>query len=614
MAKRMERKVQPSPYSNTDEQETLAVDTFKILVEHKRVRMDIKERDKYPNTDGYLELVDDNRSPIGKLEVQIRTFHGDTPKLQCPLSLFDYSEITCNPVLLVGVETDRKKAYWIHVTRGLLDKMSLNADQRTVTISFPIGNTISENDDAYVEEWVKIAESYKSRMKRYPQLENLYNELSKKSNPAVGAESTEFSDIHAFLDKVNGLLEDEFGIVKRIFYSDSWKIGLAYSNYEDRAVTYTLYPIHLKRNDVQIKRFDAPLQMHLQGEGLTFRGYGGENPIKSRSQDHAIEIVENDVLSILEHRLLKHHNEFLARELIFAFMDRFGEEMGFEQKDTHPFADVERAFFQHLPLWIEETMKLIVETKRNGIVSPYQLFYGKEYIDPDMLMRQTTEQERTQIKETVTKRVLSGNRAKVVPIGNRRIPFRVLVESLRFLSTKQCAEIERPYLRKDYSRLQGGKGWIWNVFSPEMVEANLRIFLENLPTVYADLVSLNFPQLAEEIPLFDGASLAIALFEAKETYTSYQDSPKIEFYFLKSEDHDLQIELYNKGSDQIPPCLSFDSLGKDLEIKGRKYRMVSGRSSILDFIFEDLPMLGFVYKELTTELRDYFDSIRARCG
>lgn len=429
----MGRKAEPSPYSNTDEQETLAVDTFKSLVEHKRVRMDIKERDKYPNIDGYLELVDENRSPIGKLEVRIRTFHGEAPKLQCSLSLFDYSEITCNPVLLIGVETDRKKAYWVHVARNFLDTGSISDNQKTVTISFPIGNVISENDDSYVREWAKIVETYKNRMREYPQLENLYKELSKKSNPVVGAESAEFSDMHMFLDEVNDLLDNNFSIVKQIFYPNAWKVGLAYSNYENNGVTYTLYPIPLRKNDVQIKKFDAPLQMHLQEGGLTFRGYGGENPIRSRPQDHATEIVENETLRILEYRLLKHGNEFLARELTFAFTERFGQEMGLEQKDTYALTDVERAFYQYLPLWVEEAMKLIVKTRRNGVVSPHQLFYGRRYIDPDMLMCQIMEKEREQIKETVVKRVMQGNRGISVPIGNEKIPFRPFVESLRFL-------------------------------------------------------------------------------------------------------------------------------------------------------------------------------------
>jgi hypothetical protein len=107
-------RIRPAPYSNTDEQETLAVDIFKGIVDHKQVKLDVKERDKYPNIDGYIEIVDEKRLPIGKLEVQIRKlpeYHGATPKLQCPTSLFAYSRITNNPVLLVGVDVSQRKAF-----------------------------------------------------------------------------------------------------------------------------------------------------------------------------------------------------------------------------------------------------------------------------------------------------------------------------------------------------------------------------------------------------------------------------------------------------------------------------------------------------------------------
>jgi len=62
----------PAAYTTTDTEETMAVDIFKNLTDHKKVKLDVKERDKYPNIDGYIELVDDLRVPISKLEVQIK--------------------------------------------------------------------------------------------------------------------------------------------------------------------------------------------------------------------------------------------------------------------------------------------------------------------------------------------------------------------------------------------------------------------------------------------------------------------------------------------------------------------------------------------------------------
>ncbi len=77
--------IKPAPYSPTDTKETDSVDIFKVLVEHSKVKLDIKERDKIPNIDGYMELVDNGGSPCGKLEAQIKKLPDDSTKLQIPL-------------------------------------------------------------------------------------------------------------------------------------------------------------------------------------------------------------------------------------------------------------------------------------------------------------------------------------------------------------------------------------------------------------------------------------------------------------------------------------------------------------------------------------------------
>ena len=53
-----ERKPKPAPYSPTDTAETTSVDIFISLVDQSRLKLDIKERNKIPNIDGYKELAE----------------------------------------------------------------------------------------------------------------------------------------------------------------------------------------------------------------------------------------------------------------------------------------------------------------------------------------------------------------------------------------------------------------------------------------------------------------------------------------------------------------------------------------------------------------------------
>jgi hypothetical protein len=602
-----------SPYSHTDESETLAIDTFKNLVDHKKVKLDLKERDKYPNIDGYAELVDEFLVPIAKLEVQIRKLPSEEPKMQCPISLFSYSEIACYPVLFIGVDIKQKKAYWIHMRKDLIAESKIERNQKTITITFPVKNIVDGRDTIYVEKWKSIAQINQMKIREFNELKDSFELLSEKANPALGIDRKGFQDIHVFLDEINTLLDGKFPIVKKIFYPSTWKVGLAYSKYEDNNISYTLYPIPLNKNDVQIKEVDDHLRQQLENEGLGWTGHYVENPIKLRPKKYAIEIVESDTLRILESKLLNHRgNEFLAKEYIFAFIDKFFRQLGLDKKDKYALDEIEEAFFQYLPTWVHETMKFMIKVQRNNVKSYADLLYRKPYFDPDMLLHQIMNNERKQIEQRVKKRIRQKDIPTIV-IGNDKFPFGIFDEFLSFLRSKGFVEINRVYSPRDYSRLKEKGGWVWNFFSPDAVETNLKIFFDNLPKVYYDVVLQNFPKIAREIPLFGDASRVIISFSVKEECKTFTDRPKIEFFCLKTEKQDsLEIEIYRNGENEELRGLSWDCLGKDIEIKGKKHRLVSGSRGTLDFIYDDLPMFSFLYKILEKNLKRYFDSLRKR--
>lgn len=607
-----EMRARAAPYSSTDKQETLAIDTFRYLVDHEKVKLDLKERDKYPNIDGNVEIIDESRRPIAKLEVQIKKLPDDKPKIQCPISLFSYSETTCNPVLLIGVDIKQKKAYWVHVKKDLVAKSLTESDQKTKVISFPADNILDGKDTKYITEWKNIAESYQMKIQEYSKLEGAYVKLSESSNPALGIDRKDFRDIHIFLDEINKLLDVKFPIVKKIFYPNTWKVGLAYYKYEDSNISYTLYPIRFSKNDVQIKEVDALLRKQLKNTGLGFTGHHIENPIKLRPKEYAIEIVESKTLRILENRLLNHEgNEFLAKEFIFALIDKFFQQLGLDKKDKYALDDIEKAFFQYLPIWVDETIKFMVKVQRNRVRSYTDLLYRKPYFDPDMLIHQIMYDERKQIEQKVRERIRRKDRIPIIPIGNDRFPFGIFAEFLSFLKSKGFEQISRVYSPRDYSRLRGRGGWVWNLFPPDAVETNLKIFFDNLPKVYNDVVLQNFPEIAGELPLFGDASLTIILFSVNEEYKTFRDRPKIEFFHLKTENQDsLEIEIYRKGETKELPSLSHEYFGKDIEINGKKYKLISMSIGILDFIYDDVPMFNFIYGVLEENLKGYFNNLK----
>jgi hypothetical protein len=606
--------LRPAPYSNTDEPETLATDIFESLLDHEKVKADIKKRDKYPNIDGYIDLVDEKRIPIGKLEVQIRKLpdnYTSNPKIQCELSLFSYSEaVTCNPVLLIGVDTTQKKAYWVHIARDLISDLAKKEGQETKIILFPNKNVIEGEDTRYIEEWKNIVNNYRIKMQEYDKLKDSYIKLSKNANPALGMVKEDFQNIHIFLDEINRVLDGKFSIIKGRFYPNAWKIGLTYYEYQNNSISYTLYPIPFDKNDVQIKEVDKKLHQQLELEGLGFTTHFVENPIKFRPKEYATEIIESKVLKILGNKILDHKgNEFLAREFIFAFIDKFSQQLGLGKKDAYSLEEIEPAFFQYLPLWVKEAVNFMVKVQRNGVKAHTACLYRGTYFDPAMLICQIMNDEREKIDQSVRAKLKENVPILNMPISNDKFPFWIFIDFLSFLKSQGIMKINRVYSPKDYSRLKMGGGWVWNVFSPEAAERNLRIFFENLPEVYDALVSQNFPELRKELPLFGDASKILINFDVKEVYTSFQDAPTIQFLYLKGKNQDeFKIEMYKKGQNEDIPNISHVNFERAVEFNGGKYNLISWSTGILDFIYEDLPMFNFVYKTLEENLKGYFDN------
>ena len=409
------------------------------------------------------------------------------------------------------------------------------------------------------------------------------------------------------------MLDGKFGLIKERFFPAAWKIGIAYSSYEENSISYTLYPISNIKNDVQIKQVDKELHQKLRDAGFGWSGYFKQNPIRVNPKKHAVDLIEADVLRILEKRLLNPRGSaFLASEFIFAFVDEFNEPMGLIKKDEYTVAELEKAFLLHLPVWTAVTVHFLVKAKRNNIRSVVDALYRRAYFDPRILLIQIMDKERKQIEETVLRNIEAKKQVPVIPIGNDKFPFRVFFELLSFLKERNVDSVKRIYIPKDFSRMQGGRAWVWDLYSKEAIEANLRTFFANLPEVYDQLLSTNFPEIKSTLPIFGPASRILALFETEEEAREHRNFPIDIFHFVGDDPEELKIEIFRKDNAGEYSGLSFkDFIGKkEIIIDGKTYTWIGGERSSLDFIYEELPMFNFIYKILERNFKEYFNEMR----
>lgn len=608
-----EGKIRPTPYSHTDGAENQAVDTFVSLLDHEKVKDDIKKRNTIPNIDGYLDLVDETFRSIGKVEVQIKKLSNvDPPKINVKASFFSYCESSILPVLLIGVDVKNKKAHWLYIDENFTSQLKIVDGQKSKTIYYPKENFIDGQNTGYIQSWKYIISVRKIKLQSYDELKKSYDILSIKSNHALGLLKNEFQNIHLFLDDLNKLLDNEFSIIKRRYYPNAWKIGLAYYEYERGEVSYTLYPIPLNKNDVQIKEVNEELRKQLQREGLGFAAHYAENPIDARPKEYAKEVIKSKTINLLENRLLNHQgNQFLANEFITGFIDKFHTQLGLQIKREYTIEEIEIAFYHYLPIWIDEALGIIISAKRNKNEKLEDCLHrdgiGRTlpYFDPADLARQIMSDEFDAIKYKVTERL---NQEKInissLPLGNDIFQFGIFTEFFSFLKNKGIRKIERVYLPKDYSRIKRSG---WDILSPEAIKKNLKVFFDNLPLVYNNLLIQNFPLLKDKLSLFGNVSKILVVFDVNEEYNEPGNPPTIQIIYLSNkEEKDIKIEVFAESEGKIP---EMDSIyfRKDIEFGGRKYDIISGSTGILDFIYKDLPMFNYVYKMLEDNLKNYFD-------
>ncbi len=229
---------------------------------------------------------------------------------------------------------------------------------------------------------------------------------------------------------------------------------------------------------------------------------------------------------------------------------------------------------------------------------------GQPYFDPDSMIWEIMGDERNDIEDKVKAR-LKDKRVKIPnwPIGTQKMPHGVFVELFTYLKNTQD-EITRPYNPKDFHRFKNSM--VWEVFSKKDAEQNVETFFENLPSVYKTILGNNFPILKTELSLFSKADKIIITFAVKDEYKSFQDRPTYKMFYLKYENKNVERSIEVLTDKQAEEFNNFDWEKREIDYQKNKYKVVSICSSVLDFIYEDTPMLDFVYHLLDDRLKEYF--------
>jgi hypothetical protein len=563
---------------------------------------DLRANDKWPNIDGYIELTDELGHPLGILRIQVKKLSKINAKKKKHSFRDNKFLAYCQesqdwtPILFVGVDIDARKAFWVHIDHGYVDGLA-----GAKTINFPEDQIIQLDDIRYIKDWERIVEESNTRSVWFEKNKKAFSMMADVITPALGKTDPRFIQIHEFLDETNYLLDYSFPIVKKMFYPKTWKLGMALHKYDIAELIYSLYPIALDRNDVQIKEIDEPLRKALSGEGLEFSMYYGDNPIIKGPRKLAIKRVHSKLKILMEHRALNHTGDkFLAQEYLFAFIDKFYTQLGLVEKDSYSVREIEEAFYEYLPLWMDEAYRFLKENNRNGI---NKRIARNGFTDIDVLghFRQG---ELNEIQTVVAKRRKSSAEKPRVNIdSSSNLSPGTFAQFLNYLKQEGEEKINRQYNKRVYNNSGGS---IFKTLTNDEAAHNFRLVLANFKSAYTAVIKNNFGNTQDGISLFKRVSNILAAYQEVADSDYLTRGPQYRLIKLKDNsfsEGDVKIIEYSEAIELERMLIS----KRKIRYQGKDYTNLQIMNGNADFLFHDTPLLELIYQNLNSDTEEYFN-------
>ncbi|EKO34201.1 DUF4365 domain-containing protein [Leptospira santarosai] len=557
------------PYSNTDTAETESITVLRGKLDHKYLKLDIKERDKYPNIDGYIEIVDEKQKPIGKLELQVKTIKKNSSYYIDPSSIIYANEVAMLPVLLVLVNREKSKVYWL-----LLSK---NVGIRTKGGSYKVIlqdlDFITETS-IHIQKWIIATTEYQRRIKEFPILEELI-EANKCTKPIEGVDERKLEYLQRFIDQLNISLDRDFRIIKETLFSGVWKLGIAVTTFNE-SLSFGLYAIKYGESDsTLIKSFDQ--------KGFDINGSGKVRSIYYTSQ------IPEDPIKLAKIKIKSFFNDLLksdsfplilpevANEYIFFVVNRYHYAFGFDKEQSqYSLLEIKKSLDFFFFKW--------VYTAHKSINYPSHL----NYIDISLVSVFTDEFSRKKISNEVR------NSKEDSPIYNfytKEFSVFHLMEAIRILQNEKIENVFSTVPLPVHDRLRlKNSNWIYHAYTEEELETKIKlqyfeahyyfdtymktIGLQNVRDEFSSLIILPIVKVDEGHP-YVGAYTLLVKPQTKNKFRIYE--------FLKLDAEKIHAELQTSNSVEIN--------GELCEV--RSWRWI-GRLPILD----NMPIRSFIREKL----------------
>lgn len=567
---------EPKPYPPTDqaEQQTLAV--FLNLIDDRFVKADIRTRDKYPNYDGTVELVNEHQVPLGKLDIQLRTIGDGLTKYSCPVSLVAYSTKSTLPVLLVCIDPSTKRAFWRHVGRAMPE---CKENQESFTIHFSIPSDLIDQTGSYLQRWTEIVRDYQERIAKFPILRaEVANKLILE-----GIEGSDRELFQRFIDTVNDFLDNHFIVIKELLFPGVWKLGVGIISSDKSHLQYQIYAIPYQEPSPLVCKLNRGLTDQ-RSPNVLYEFFSSRdrlaNPLEAGK-----DFVLREVRTTIEHRGLPVYGHMLAEDVLIAFVDLYHRLLGLNPDlDSYMVRDLAFALNQYLIQMGAAIVTKIARGHSAGFIVDLDWF--ADYL-------------RTTNIDPLT----PGHTTVYFSFVSRSFPIKYAFESLQYLLANQITEIHRPFAKRDLT-ISPGVNWVWSAYTREDEINSVARILNHCLDEYTAFVHGNRLRFSNSPYLDSNTSIIFEYEPAKPGSTSYFDGPGLREHHVDNTDHALpKLSFFVRDKDQHRVDTS---KFPNIEIDGSLHTAYSSSDSVASFLFQRTPVLNMIYRMLSHDLSHHY--------
>lgn len=544
--------------TDTDIREDESISFVESTLKGHGIKTQIEKGDKGANIDGFIELLDSENRLTGKVTVQVKTVPPSKEgmfEFACPTSLFAYAERTTEVVLLLAVDHKNQVALWKHISRELIDANRSKEGQDTITLHFdPDERLTPTNVDDIVDKWRDIVNDQIKRFVTSPSYQKELKELKEfiincQSLP-LDLSSERIAVLQSFIDDYNKLLFGELSYFKNKFYPNVWKFGVAFSEFSDTRLSYTVFPINKGEQLAQIRRL--PHNDLWSMRSLSIHGHNVSNPF-----------VENYRLVIKEQ--VKQHVDLFLKNI--------------EKPDLPSFA-----------------IETIMASFRMD--NDYRVFRRKDRLSFSRL------------KEWIENNYPDVTTANIILLDRfNQYPLTDIYKALQRLLSEGVDKLVEPYAPKGS---YGSTGYIYDWYNTDTAFTKMKYVIENVNNAFAKFVSDNFPAFSDS--LLDRLHCDVIIYNLHynspdgrepgiETYFLNSDSPveKKSVMYSKNGDSDLYTEIKKLNY--------YDLFHKGITYQGVHYKVVCCESSIAhEILFSETPLWD-TYSKL---MKDRFEHLHEK--